>query len=232
MGVKWFSDRFTPRPRTVEKDCEICGRKMWLPASKVALYLTCGAACAAKRREAKWREMERPCETCGRIFRPRPVQVTNGGGRYCSGKCNKTSHAAMNSKEAQIKAVAARKITMAVVGYLKGPDSPKWRGGKEAAYQRRKENGTIREMNHRRRVRLSGRVPIEEIERLKAAQKMKCANCKACLVKVGHHIDHIVPISKGGGHEVGNIELLCPSCNWKKHALMPHDWAKKNGRLI
>ena len=32
-----------------------------------------------------------------------------------------------------------------------------------------------------------------------------------------YHLDHIIPLSKGGLHEVGNIQLTHPLCNLKKY---------------
>jgi 5-methylcytosine-specific restriction endonuclease McrA len=34
----------------------------------------------------------------------------------------------------------------------------------------------------------------------------------------GLHIDHVYPVLHGGGNEVANLQLLCPTCNLKKHA--------------
>lgn len=43
----------------------------------------------------------------------------------------------------------------------------------------------------------------------------KCAYCgKDC--KENYHIDHIMPVSRGGGNNIDNLCLSCPPCNWSK----------------
>lgn len=48
--------------------------------------------------------------------------------------------------------------------------------------------------------------------------------CVYCMVDIGlsPHLDHIVPLAKGGSHTDDNVQLLCKSCNLSKGAKM-HD---------
>lgn len=48
-----------------------------------------------------------------------------------------------------------------------------------------------------------------------------------CVVDLvlGYHVDHVVPLSLGGSNGPENIVLACPSCNMKKNASHPMDWA-------
>ncbi len=43
--------------------------------------------------------------------------------------------------------------------------------------------------------------------------------------------DHVIPLSKGGEHAAKNIVPACSSCNAKKRAKHPIDFALENGRL-
>lgn len=47
-------------------------------------------------------------------------------------------------------------------------------------------------------------------------QDGKCAYCGES-DKVWH-LDHVVPVSRGGGHEIANLQVLCAGCNLRKGA--------------
>lgn len=85
--------------------------------------------------------------------------------------------------------------------------------------------------NHKRRdfkiKNNDGTLPIntnyplsKELENLLVKQNHKCAYCGSSLVKY-KHLDHIIPLSKGGNHSIKNVEWLCPSCNFKKGSRLP-----------
>ena len=47
-------------------------------------------------------------------------------------------------------------------------------------------------------------------------QYQQCAICSACM-GARMTLDHIVPLSKGGQHRVGNLQYLCSTCNFRKN---------------
>lgn len=67
--------------------------------------------------------------------------------------------------------------------------------------------------------------------KLMALQQGKCAVCGVCLQTVRPHLDHIMPISKGGQNIDTNVQLLCPTCNLSKHAKHPIDFMQERGFL-
>lgn len=74
-----------------------------------------------------------------------------------------------------------------------------------------------------------------DISILLIKQRGVCASCPAKLEKSGknkYHVDHIMPLSRGGSNDKYNLQCLCPSCNLRKHAKDPFDWAKQNGKLL
>lgn len=67
------------------------------------------------------------------------------------------------------------------------------------------------------------------------SQRGKCANCRSKLIKSGYkkyHVDHIMPLARGGSNDKYNLQCLCPTCNMRKHAKDPIDWAADSGRLL
>lgn len=91
-------------------------------------------------------------------------------------------------------------------------------------------------MNSNRRARLlnAGGSGISKgiIEKLLKLQKSRCISCRCNLNKIKYHLDHIEPLSSGGLNEDSNVQLLCHSCNQKKHASDPIDFMQRNGYLL
>lgn len=90
----------------------------------------------------------------------------------------------------------------------------------------------LRANAHRRRaLKLSSEaspVPFDEVTQLKR-QKHRCYYCGCKLDK--YHIDHVIPLSRGGSDHPDNKVLACPSCNLSKGAKLPSEWVQ-GGRLL
>lgn len=74
-----------------------------------------------------------------------------------------------------------------------------------------------------------------DIRAIFEAQRGMCANCQTKLFKSGkqkYHVDHIMPLARGGSNWPDNLQCLCPTCNLSKGAKHPVEWARENGRLI
>lgn len=51
--------------------------------------------------------------------------------------------------------------------------------------------------------------------------------CASCGSDENIHIDHIIPVSRGGRHSIGNLQALCASCNINKSDLLLVEWRAK-----
>jgi 5-methylcytosine-specific restriction endonuclease McrA len=91
---------------------------------------------------------------------------------------------------------------------------------------------------HKRRARklaAPGQHTHADILRLFERQHGHCVACNSALVKTGkgkYHVDHIMPLTRGGSDGPENLQLLCPHCNLRKNAKTPEQWAKEQGKLF
>jgi 5-methylcytosine-specific restriction endonuclease McrA len=72
---------------------------------------------------------------------------------------------------------------------------------------------------------------IDDVLAIGEAQGWKCHWCSKS-VRKRYHVDHIIPLSKGGGNGPRNLCITCQPCNQSKHAKDPIDWARQLGRLL
>lgn len=86
--------------------------------------------------------------------------------------------------------------------------------------------------HHRRRALKQSSTPEGEHftvadERLQyRSQKGKCWHCYKKIVGT-YHVDHLVPLAKGGTNAPNNIVISCPECNLSKGAKTVAEWKGK-----
>ena len=54
-------------------------------------------------------------------------------------------------------------------------------------------------------------------------ERVRCYLCGNAIPKGERHVDHIVPLSKGGLHTASNLAVACAACNLSKHAKLPEE---------
>jgi 5-methylcytosine-specific restriction endonuclease McrA len=100
-------------------------------------------------------------------------------------------------------------------------------------YESKPENKAKKRLRkHKRRsLEKSGKLSPNLIQTLLSSQKRKCIYCGHKISVKHSHLDHIMPLSKGGKNSNSNIQLLCPSCNLKKASKHPIEFAQSIGLL-
>jgi 5-methylcytosine-specific restriction endonuclease McrA len=61
----------------------------------------------------------------------------------------------------------------------------------------------------------------DDVQELMYSQRGRCRGCNGSLVVLGYHVDHRIPLSKGGRNDKSNLQLLCPPCNLRKSDKLP-----------
>ncbi len=64
------------------------------------------------------------------------------------------------------------------------------------------------------------------IERIRSSDNVSCYWCTDNFNGKDMHIDHVIPVSKGGSHSIGNLCASCVSCNTSKKAKSIKEWNK------
>lgn len=96
----------------------------------------------------------------------------------------------------------------------------------------RKNNpDTVASLAARRRAQKAnsaGSFTKEDIRLIGEQQGWRCWWCQKS-VRSNYHIDHRIPLSRGGSNDANNIVISCQHCNLRKHSKLPHEWM---GRLL
>lgn len=104
----------------------------------------------------------------------------------------------------------------------------KWKMKYARVYRQNNPN-KMRAQRARRRARVKaadGTFTDSDILRQGESQRWKCWWCgKRCKRK--YHVDHLVPLARGGHNGPSNIVISCPTCNLSKHDKLPDEWIGK-----
>lgn len=88
-----------------------------------------------------------------------------------------------------------------------------------------RQNRRARKLNH------GGRLSTGLVAKLLHLQKGRCACCQKKL-GTDYHLDHVIPLARGGANEDWNMQLLKSGCNLKKGSKHPIDFMQTKGYLL
>lgn len=138
------------------------------------------------------------CVRCDVSF-PRPYKSNPDVVRFCSHEC-RYAQQLDDARNSTTRAAAARQ----------------WRIDNPALH---KANTTRRTARRRSAGILS--VTSRDIIRLVERFDGRCAYCRE---RPYQHLDHVVPIARGGRHGIGNLLPACAQCNLSKGSRLLADW--------
>lgn len=89
------------------------------------------------------------------------------------------------------------------------------------------EVGRLKSSKRRAKKAANGVFVIKQSE----AQKLLSKPCFYCGGK-SEHLDHVIPIAKGGRHSIGNLVQSCQACNLSKNAKTIMQWRVWQSRVL
>lgn len=99
----------------------------------------------------------------------------------------------------------------------------KWREENPEAYKAARDKfrslnpGVQRAYSHSRRIKTGAGMTARQLSDWVKAQDKRCFYCD-CACESSYHVDHIVPLAKGGEHRESNLVIACAPCNLAKGA--------------
>ncbi len=102
-------------------------------------------------------------------------------------------------------------------------------------YLNRPKTRDLRRVNARNRRAhkraANGTHTAQQIQEQYTRQKGKCYYCQHKVKWGKHHVDHVVPLSRGGSNDMSNLVIACAPCNMSKNRKLPSEWPE-GGRLL
>jgi hypothetical protein len=217
------------------RECLTCGTVFdVLQRNKRAKYCSCGCFGVSRRGESyPQRQVKKPrpakitytctCRACGTVFIRAKEQM------YCSYKCSgtrrkkpscgycPTCRRVAEGKDCILRARKKREAHRQKVKHT--PDYIAKHNGYKRT-RRAREKGSF------------GSFSVAEEKALYLKQGGKCAVCLKRVESKTYHRDHIVPLARGGSNLIGNIQILCRSCNMEKRDRDPIEFMQSRGFLI
>ncbi len=77
----------------------------------------------------------------------------------------------------------------------------------------------------------TGKHTLQEIEQQYKRQKGKCYYCHKNVAWEEKHVEHVIPLSRGGSDDISNLVISCSFCNQSKNDRLPSEWPQ-GGRLL
>jgi len=211
----------------VTKPCLVCGKPVTVKPSHAAKGAGkfCSRACmgAWKTKTALGYDPEKrvvkSCQVCGKELHIKKSHADIEG-TYCSRECMAKGYRTVLRGEAN-------------PNFKDGQaDTPEWRRAWSKRW-RANHKEYISARNRGTKARRKGAIGTHTAADIKAQYARQKGKCYYCHARVGdtYHVDHVVPLARGGSNWPENLVISCPTCNMQKRDKLPHEWVQ-GGRLL
>ncbi|MFF3928267.1 HNH endonuclease [Streptomyces hirsutus] len=184
-----------------ERTCPGCETtfKAWR-TDQVYCLPECGNRHRARRNRTPVDLSERPCQRCGTVFTPKQFASV-----FCSRLCSRRVSYARYRKQR----IAAAAAWARANPELRRAIAAQYKASRRAWEQLNPDSVGIASKDWRKLVR---------------HYRHRCTYCGGN--DGGIHMDHVVPLSRGGRHAIGNVLPACQGCNLSKGAKLVAEWKR------
>lgn len=206
--MSWYG----PHPKSGSTiPCGCCGKDVYSPLARPRKF--CGLACRSAAVQSKRiKDGEARCAKC-RTWKPISDFVKGRRGlphSYCK-VCSSDWFAARRGADEETRT----------------PYRPAYK----LTDEQKKSNK--REANRRQHMvrRGAGKAPHKfDLGKMLCIQDAKCVYCRKLLTE--YHIDHKMPVSRGGTNDIENLQMTCPKCNMRKGAMTHEEFLASKKRKV
>lgn len=189
------------RGKPTPRPCPACAQD-FLPKRSDQRY--CSATCGARARYKPAKRPNIPCAYCGKVFAP-----PQKGSTVCSRVCSRRMSYAKYRK---------RRVAASVAWARANRDARAAISNQYKAQRRRMEQEAAESVG------VSSREWVKLVRRYRHC----CAYCGA---GGPIHMEHVIPLSRGGRHAIGNVLPACATCNLSKQADLVSEWKLRKARI-
>jgi len=188
----------------------------------------------AKRSGSLPENPQQRCDTCGSVFTPfrkgvvRCSKLCSANARKAWGVEHRPRYQARKNRH-MVEYAASRKVEKAAYDQLHYQKVLDRRREQRAAHYA--ANSAVYKMHaHKRRTFVVGGLASKkDIQRLQVRAMGACCYCGGTERKL--ELDHVLPVSRGGTHTIGNLAMACFRCNRQKSNKTVMEWRVWQRRL-
>lgn len=236
------------RQQLADRQCEICGAT-FRPRRKDAAC--CSETCRDRRlnrrysKERRGEVLPRTCPGCSIEFKP-----FRSDQKYCTASCGNRARARVNYQRVDRQAipcaycgkvfmpptrlstvcsrVCSRRVSYARYRKVRVAQAVAW--GKANKDARAAIANQYKAQRRALEKQTEGSVGVSSRDWVKLVRhyKHRCAYCGA---GGPIHMEHVIPVSRGGRHAIGNVLPACESCNLSKQSCFVAEWKLRKARL-
>jgi 5-methylcytosine-specific restriction endonuclease McrA len=206
--IRWRNAHNKSRADDAAKEMGVCTHKFYVMVGRSRFY-----------RNSRWR----PCGTCAEVKNLKDdFHYKKGASKDRAYECK-----LCQNKRVADYLVRNRQKEAARHRARRASDPEHEAAKTRKYYEKRKAEGRHLEYKNRRKALERGGNAEDCGAVYKAVRLQKWIHCHYCGKQVSGsdcHIDHVIPLSRGGDHRVANMVFACPRCNESKGSKLLSEW--------